>query len=140
MKALVLNTSLKRAIVEDVDRPNPGSHEILVNVRAIALNPKRIIGTDFAGVIVEAGSAIGDLSDPRVKAGTRVAGFLQGGPRESELRRSFNDQHVWLDCCSSSIWSAWLTISIFLDATSDSDCMPHSLLVSLLGYLECLFD
>lgn len=39
MKALVLNTSLKRAIVEDVDRPNPGSHEILVNVRAIALNP-----------------------------------------------------------------------------------------------------
>lgn len=93
MKALVLNTSLKKAIVEDVDRPNPGSHEILINVRAIALNPvdelyvsspiaaqgKRIIGTDFAGVVVEAGSAIDDLSDPRVKAGTRVAGFLQGG-------------------------------------------------------------
>jgi NADPH:quinone reductase-like Zn-dependent oxidoreductase len=93
MKALILNTSLKKATVENVDRPAPGSHEILVNVRAIALNPvdelyvsspiaaqeKRIIGTDFAGVVVEAGSEISDLSDPRVKAGTRVAGFLQGG-------------------------------------------------------------
>ncbi|KAI1042091.1 hypothetical protein LB505_007186 [Fusarium chuoi] len=89
MKALVLNTSLKRAIVEDVDRPNPGSHEILVNVRAIALNP---VDELYVSILC---------------------------PRESELRRSFNDQHVWLDCCSSSIWSAWLTISIFLDATSD---------------------
>ncbi|PNP76029.1 hypothetical protein FNYG_10587 [Fusarium nygamai] len=92
MKALVLNTSLKTAIVEEVDRPTPGSHEILVNVRAIALNPvdelyvaspiaaqeKRIVGTDFAGVVVEAGSEISGLSDPRVKVGTRVAGFLQG--------------------------------------------------------------
>ncbi|KAF5989003.1 ToxD-like protein [Fusarium bulbicola] len=92
MKALVLNTSLKKAIVEDVDLPTPGSHEILVNVRAIALNPvdelyvsspiaaqeKRIVGTDFAGVVVEAGSEISDLSDHRVKVGTRVAGFLQG--------------------------------------------------------------
>ncbi|RKK96840.1 hypothetical protein BFJ68_g14261 [Fusarium oxysporum] len=92
MKALILNTSLKKAIVENVDRPSPGSHEILVNVRAIALNPvdelyvsspiaaqeKRIIGTDFAGVIAEAGSEISGLSDPRVKVGTRVAGFLQG--------------------------------------------------------------
>jgi NADPH:quinone reductase-like Zn-dependent oxidoreductase len=93
MKALVLNTSLKKAIVEDVSRPSPGSNEILVNVRAIALNPvdelyvsspiaaqeKRIIGTDFAGVVVEVGSEISDLSGPRVKVGTRVAGFLQGG-------------------------------------------------------------
>ncbi|KAG5751575.1 hypothetical protein H9Q70_005771 [Fusarium xylarioides] len=92
MKALVLNTSLKTAIVEDVGRPTPGSNEILINVRAIALNPvdelyvsspiaaqeKRIVGTDFAGVVVEAGSEISDLSDSRVKVGTRVAGFLQG--------------------------------------------------------------
>ncbi|KAI1066840.1 hypothetical protein LB506_012101 [Fusarium annulatum] len=103
MKALVLNTSLKKAIVEDVDRPNPGSHEILINVRAIALNPvdelyvsspiaaqgKRIIGTDFAGVVVEAGSAIDDLSDPRVKAGTRVAGFLQGASSVNDRPGAF---------------------------------------------------
>ncbi|PCD26256.1 hypothetical protein AU210_012687 [Fusarium oxysporum f. sp. radicis-cucumerinum] len=103
MKALILNTSLKKATVENVDRPAPGSHEILVNVRAIALNPvdelyvsspiaaqeKRIIGTDFAGVVVEAGSEISDLSDPRVKAGTRVAGFLQGASSVNDRPGAF---------------------------------------------------
>ncbi|KAF5660759.1 ToxD-like protein [Fusarium denticulatum] len=103
MKALVLNTSLKKATVEDVDRPSPSSHEILVNVRAIALNPvdelyvsspiaaqeKRIIGTDFAGVVVEAGSEISGLSDPRVKIGTRVAGFLQGASSVNDRPGAF---------------------------------------------------
>ncbi|EXM14341.1 Polyketide synthase, enoylreductase domain [Fusarium oxysporum f. sp. vasinfectum] len=103
MKALILNTSLKKATVENVDRPAPGSHQILVNVRAIALNPvdelyvsspiaaqeKRIIGTDFAGVVVEAGSEISDLSDPRVKAGTRVAGFLQGASSVNDRPGAF---------------------------------------------------
>ncbi|EXK30565.1 hypothetical protein FOXG_16490 [Fusarium oxysporum f. sp. lycopersici 4287] len=103
MKALILNTSLKKAIVENVDRPSPGSHEILVKVRAIALNPvdelyvsspiaaqeKRIIGTDFAGVVVEAGSEISDLSDPRVKVGTRVAGFLQGASSVNDRPGAF---------------------------------------------------
>ncbi|KAF5641472.1 uncharacterized protein FTJAE_4124 [Fusarium tjaetaba] len=103
MKALVLNTSLKTAIVGDVDRPTPGSNEILVNVRAIALNPvdelyvsspiaaqeKRVVGTDFAGVVVKAGSEITDLSDPRVKVGTRVAGFLQGASSVNDRPGAF---------------------------------------------------
>ncbi|KAF5720995.1 ToxD-like protein [Fusarium mundagurra] len=103
MKALVLKTSLKKATVENVDRPAPASHEILVNVRAIALNPvdelyvsspiaaqeKRIVGTDFAGVVVEAGSEISDLSDPRVKVGTRVAGFLQGASSVNDRPGAF---------------------------------------------------
>ncbi|KAI1014574.1 hypothetical protein LB504_012205 [Fusarium proliferatum] len=103
MKALVLNTSLRKAIVEDVDRPSPGPNEILINVRAIALNPvdelyvsspiaaqeKRIVGTDFAGIVVEGGSAIGDLSDPRVKVGTRVAGFLQGASSVNDRPGAF---------------------------------------------------
>ncbi|TVY68377.1 Trans-enoyl reductase ACTTS2 [Fusarium oxysporum f. sp. cubense] len=108
MKALILNTSLKKATVENVDRPSPGSHEILVNVRAIALNPvdelyvsspiaaqeKRIIGTDFAGVVVKAGSEISDLSDPRVKAGTRVAGFLQGASSVNDRPGAFAEHIV----------------------------------------------
>ncbi|KAF4954527.1 hypothetical protein FGADI_5208 [Fusarium gaditjirri] len=108
MKALVLNTSLKKAIVEDVNPPTPGSHEILVNVRAIALNPvdelyvsspiatqeKRIVGTDFAGVVVEAGSDISDLSDPRVKVGTRVAGFLQGASSVNDRPGAFAEYIV----------------------------------------------
>ncbi|SCV47010.1 related to toxD gene [Fusarium fujikuroi] len=103
MKALVLNTALKKASVEDVDRPSPGPNEILINVRAIALNPvdelyvsspiaaqeKRTVGTDFAGVVVEPGSAIGDLSDPRVKVGTRVAGFLQGASSVNDRPGAF---------------------------------------------------
>ncbi|KAM0192268.1 hypothetical protein ACHAPI_008442 [Fusarium lateritium] len=92
MKALVLNTSLRTVKVEDLDRPTPSAGEIIVRVRAIALNPvdelyvtspiagqeKRIIGTDFAGVVVEVGSGVEDPSDSRVKLGARVAGFLQG--------------------------------------------------------------
>lgn len=79
--------------MEDLARPTPASGEVLIHVQAIALNPvdelyvnnpiaaqeKRIIGTDFAGVVVEAAAEIHGSSDPRVKPGTRVAGFLQGG-------------------------------------------------------------
>ncbi|KAH7240018.1 chaperonin 10-like protein [Fusarium redolens] len=104
METLVLNTSLKKATVEeDVDRPTPGFNEILVNVRAVALNPvdelyvsspiaaqqKRIVGTDFAGVVVEVGSEISDLSDPRVKTGARVAGFLQGASSVNDRPGAF---------------------------------------------------
>ncbi|KAF4449082.1 hypothetical protein F53441_7594 [Fusarium austroafricanum] len=92
MKALVLNTPLRKATVEDVDRQTPGPSEILVQVHAIALNPvdelyvtspiaaqeKRIVGTDFAGTVVEAASDVNELSDARVQPGARVAGFLQG--------------------------------------------------------------
>ncbi|KAM0354849.1 hypothetical protein ACHAPU_000677 [Fusarium lateritium] len=39
MKALVLNTSLRAAMVEDLDRPIPSVGEILIHVGAIALNP-----------------------------------------------------------------------------------------------------
>ncbi|KAM0200010.1 hypothetical protein ACHAQI_011872 [Fusarium lateritium] len=92
MKALVLNTPLRTVKVEDLDCPIPGAGEILVRVHAIALNPvdelyvtspiagqeKRIIGTDFAGVVVEAGPGIDDPLDSRVKSGARVAGFQQG--------------------------------------------------------------
>ena len=93
MRALVLDTSSSEVVVDDVPRPTPNSGEILIHVQAIALNPvdelyvtnpiavqeKRIIGTDFAGIVVEAAAEINDRSDPRVKPGARVAGFLQGG-------------------------------------------------------------
>ncbi|CAG7558817.1 unnamed protein product [Fusarium equiseti] len=92
MRALVLNTSSSEVVVENLARPTPASGEVLIHVQAIALNPvdelyvnnpiaaqeKRIIGTDFSGVVVEAAGEIHDASDPRVKPGTRVAGFLQG--------------------------------------------------------------
>lgn len=93
MRALVLKTSSSEVVVEDVARPTPNPGEILIHVQAIALNPvdelyvtspiaaqeKRIIGTDFAGIFVEAAGEIDDSSDPCIKPGARVAGFLQGG-------------------------------------------------------------
>ncbi|KAF4337752.1 hypothetical protein FBEOM_8349 [Fusarium beomiforme] len=108
MKALVLNTSLRKATVEDVARPTPGPNEILVQVRAVALNPvdalyvsspiaaqeKRIVGTDFAGVVVEAGSEVTELHDPRVKAGARVAGYLQGASSVNDRPGAFAEYLV----------------------------------------------
>jgi NADPH:quinone reductase-like Zn-dependent oxidoreductase len=93
MKALVLTTHTRSTSVEDVPRPIPKPGEVLIRVKAIALNPvdqiyvstpiatqeKRVIGTDFAGVVVEASPELGGSSNPRAKPGTRVAGFLQGG-------------------------------------------------------------
>ena len=75
MRALVLNTSSSEVVVEDVARPTPNPGELLIHVQAIALNPvdelyvtnpiaaqeKRIIGTDFAGVVVEAAADIDGL-------------------------------------------------------------------------------
>ncbi|KAF4469663.1 hypothetical protein FALBO_3448 [Fusarium albosuccineum] len=92
MKALVLETSSRQASVEDLPVPVPGRGEVLIRVHAVALNPvdqiyvsspiaaqeKRVVGTDFAGVVVEAGPDLANSSDTRTKSGTRVAGFLQG--------------------------------------------------------------
>lgn len=93
MKALVLTTATKTTAVEDVPKPTPQQGEILVRVHAIALNPidaiytsypiaaqaQRVVGTDFAGVVVEASSDLGESSDERTKLSARVAGFSQGG-------------------------------------------------------------
>ena len=67
----------------------PASNELLIRVKAIALNPVdalytasplgrtgRIIGSDFAGFVHEVGSAVPHGSGLQV--GTRVAGFVQG--------------------------------------------------------------
>lgn len=67
-RALVLNAENRTAIVkDDVPIPEPREGEVLVQVRAVALNPVdalyvhhplgetgRIVGSDFAGVIVSA--------------------------------------------------------------------------------------
>ncbi|KAH7308485.1 chaperonin 10-like protein [Stachybotrys elegans] len=92
MKALVLTTATRTTAVEDLPIPTPAAGEILVRVHAIALNPvdtlytskpiaaqpQRVVGTDFAGVVVEAAANLAASSDARTKPGARVSGFLQG--------------------------------------------------------------
>ncbi|KAM5344678.1 hypothetical protein ACJ41O_010540 [Fusarium nematophilum] len=92
MQALVLNPKDRTVTVQDVSVPVPGPRQILIKVKAVALNPVdvmnvdnpiatqelRIVGSDFAGIVTQVGADFaGD--DPRARAGARVAGFVQGG-------------------------------------------------------------
>lgn len=101
MKALVLTTATRSVRVADRPIPTPASGEVLIRVEAIALNPvdslyvaepvarqpERIIGTDFAGVVVGLARDLEDaqVQDKRPVVGARVAGFLQGGGYGSSL-------------------------------------------------------
>lgn len=89
----MLSPSTGATTVRHVAVPTPAKGEVLIRVHAVALNPvdefyvtepvaeqdERVVGTDFAGVVVGASSELGILADDRVKEGARVAGFLQGG-------------------------------------------------------------
>ncbi|KAI1379009.1 GroES-like protein [Hypoxylon crocopeplum] len=89
MRALVLRPKDGTINVEEVEKPVPGPTELLIRVGAVALNPvdwmyathpiaaqeQRVVGTDFAGMVVGKGEG---LDDERIKIGARVAGFLQG--------------------------------------------------------------
>ncbi|KAF2847611.1 GroES-like protein [Plenodomus tracheiphilus IPT5] len=89
MEALVLDAELRTANVEYINRPRPTINQLLVHVKALSLNPidplyvshplaksGRVIGSDFAGKVVELGSEVPDSA--RLSPGTLVAGFLQG--------------------------------------------------------------
>lgn len=89
MKALVLDAENQTAQVQNISIPVPASNELLIEVKAIALNPVdplyvahplgksgRIVGSDFAGVITALGSSVPQSSN--LKPGDRVSGFLQG--------------------------------------------------------------
>lgn len=68
MKALTLDAENKTATVQDAPIPSPGPNELLIAVKAIALNPVdalytsqplgstgRVVGSDFAGLVVARG-------------------------------------------------------------------------------------
>jgi NADPH:quinone reductase-like Zn-dependent oxidoreductase len=89
MKALVLDAKARTGVVKEVPSPAPAPNEVLVQVKAIALNPVdalytahpigntgRVLGSDFAGVVVTVGSSVPSSTGLRVDS--RVAGFLQG--------------------------------------------------------------
>lgn len=115
MRALVLNAEDRTATLATIPMPTPGPNELLIAVKAIALNPVdalstleplrstgRIIGSDFAGLVVARGppapagspdgsnsTTTGGNSPSRLRRsstalsavinrGERVAGFLQG--------------------------------------------------------------
>ncbi|KAI4915848.1 hypothetical protein J4E90_004294 [Alternaria incomplexa] len=89
MKALVLAAEARTAYIRDIPQPVPSSIELLIRVKAIALNPidplyvahplgspGRTVGSDFAGVVVEAGCDV--PVEANLCVGDEVGGFLQG--------------------------------------------------------------
>ncbi|EQB55579.1 hypothetical protein CGLO_04480 [Colletotrichum gloeosporioides Cg-14] len=92
MKALVLSPSKRSVSVKDIPIPSPGPREIVIRVRAVALNhvdalytnspiatqDDRVIGSDFSGEVVQVGEGLDVVDDTRVQVGARVAGFVQG--------------------------------------------------------------
>jgi len=93
MKAVVITRFGGPEVLEiqDVPKPQPGPHEVLVNVRSSALNradllqrlgryaappgvPENIAGLEFAGEVVESGAEA-----HRWNTGDRVMGIVAGG-------------------------------------------------------------
>lgn len=101
MKALVLSPSSRSASVKDIPIPSPGPREVLIRVRAVALNhvdalyannpiatqDDRVIGSDFSGEVVQVGEGLDVVDDTRAQIGARVAGFVQGGKSCTSSRR-----------------------------------------------------
>lgn len=88
-RAIVGASTLGVGAIVDLPRPSVGADEILVSVKAVALNPtdwkhrdyftkeNEGLGCDFAGEVIEIGSAV-----KNVVVGENVAGFAHGGRYE----------------------------------------------------------
>ena len=112
MKALVLDASKRTGTIEDIPAPIPSSNELLIKVKAIALNPVdalyaahplgktgRILGSDFSGIVVSLGSSIPASS--KVEVGSHVAGFLQGAYSKNDRPGAFAE---FLVCPWDLVW------------------------------------
>jgi NADPH:quinone reductase-like Zn-dependent oxidoreductase len=104
MKGLILDAEAKTAHIQDVPQPQPGPGEVLVQVKAVALNPVdatyvalplgksgRTVGSDFCGVVVQT------TSSGALQKGQRVAGFLQGACSVNDRPGSFAEYLVILE-------------------------------------------
>ncbi|CAN9281230.1 unnamed protein product [Alternaria alternata] len=100
MKALILAAEDRTAYIGDIPRPEPAANELLIRVKAVALNPidplyvahplgdsGRTVGSDFAGTIIQTGGDVPTEADLGV--GNEVAGFLQGACSVNERPGAF---------------------------------------------------
>lgn len=81
------------ALLEEIPTPRIRDDEILVEVRAIALNPTdwttleapgddgTLVGCDYAGYVLEVGNKV----KRKFQKGDRIAGFSHGGMRYQPL-------------------------------------------------------
>lgn len=112
MKALILDAEARTGVVKEVPAPTPSPSDVLVEVKAVALNPVdalytshplgrsgRVIGSDFSGLIVSLGSSVPASSG--LQQGSRVAGFLQGACSINERPGAFAE---YLICPWDLVW------------------------------------
>ncbi|ROV98377.1 hypothetical protein VMCG_07199 [Cytospora schulzeri] len=154
MKALILDAENKTASVQDLPLPSPGPNELLIAVKAVALNPVdalytfqplgptgRIVGSDFAGLVVARGppapasSSFSSRNDTlngggsrlrrssttfstSINRGDRVAGFLQGACSVNDRPGAFAEYIV---CPADLVWRIPGTVS-FEEAAGVSLC------------------
>jgi NADPH:quinone reductase-like Zn-dependent oxidoreductase len=102
MKAIVMQGDKKAALVTDRPIPQLRPDYLLVETKAVALNPTdwkhiaylntpgHLSGCDYAGIVEDVGS---DLSKP-FKKGDRVCGFCHGGNGDQKEDGSFAEHIV----------------------------------------------
>ncbi|KAL4896471.1 chaperonin 10-like protein [Aspergillus ambiguus] len=132
MKALVLTPSTATAAVRDISCPIPGPGEVLVRVQAVAVNlvdqiyfsepiaaqQERVLGVDFAGVVVGRNQDLVNCTDRRVKDGARVAGFVQGANSVNDRPGAFAE---YVAAPYDLLWTLPATLS-FEEASTVSMC------------------
>ncbi|KAF5010464.1 hypothetical protein FDECE_3383, partial [Fusarium decemcellulare] len=132
MKGLVVTSKDGLVTVQDIPIPEPDPSEILIRVGAVALNrvdwlytanpvaaqDRRVIGSDFAGVVTKVGRDVEKLDDPRARVGTRVASFVQGACSVNERPGAFA-QYVCVEW--DLVWHVPETMSL-QEAASVSMC------------------
>ncbi|KAK5269176.1 hypothetical protein LTR99_009265 [Exophiala xenobiotica] len=112
MKALVLDAESRTGSVKEVPTPEPAPNEVLIQVKAIALNPVdalytahplgqsgRVLGSDFSGVVVALGPRV--PSSSKLQVGSHVAGFLQGACSVNDRPGAFAE---YLVCPWDLVW------------------------------------
>ncbi|KAF2102098.1 GroES-like protein [Rhizodiscina lignyota] len=112
MKALLLDATQRTGVVKSLPCPVPAPNELLIQVKAIALNPVdalyaaeplgktgRVLGSDFSGIVVSLGSSVPESS--HLVAGSRVAGFLQGASSIDDHPGAFAE---FLVCPWDLVW------------------------------------
>lgn len=125
MEALVLDATHRTATVQRRPIPSPGPSEVLVKVSSVALDPVnalyvvdplasdgRIVGSDFAGTVVEVNSA------SQLVEGQRVAGFVQGACSINGRPGAFAEYVV---CPADLLWKVPDSMSLE-DAATVSLC------------------
>lgn len=112
MEAVILDAENRTAKVKTISKPIPQQNELLIRVHSVALNPVdslyvynplgssgRVIGSDFAGVVVSLGPSVPATCG--LNPGDRVAGFLQGASSVNDRPGAFAE---YLVCPNDLAW------------------------------------